>query len=55
MAEETAGKLQPSEAAAVAYYEREKDRLRSPQQVEIRMAISRLPILYIRVFLLFFF
>lgn len=36
MAEETAGKLQPSEAAVVAYYEREKDRLRSPQQVEIR-------------------
>ena len=36
MAEETAGKLQPGEAAVVAYYEREKDRLRSPEQVEIR-------------------
>jgi len=36
MAEETAGKLQPSEAAVVAYYEQEKDRLRSPEQVTIR-------------------
>ena len=37
MAEETADKLQPSEAAIVAYYEKEKDRLlRSPEQVQIR-------------------